>query len=396
MAGLCYGARMQSIYLDHNATSPLRPEARRAMERALESPAGNPSSLHAPGRAARIALETAREQVARLLGARREEIVLTAGGTESNNLALYGAAALFPASAGKVVTSSIEHPSVLEPLRDLESRGIEVVRVPPTRAGLVESGSMLEAAGHGTGLVSLMLANNETGALQPVQLVGGGLRRRGVLFHCDAAQAAGKVPIDAPSLGVDLLSIAGHKFGGPQGTGALYVRRGVALGPHLRGGGQELNRRPGTENLAALAGLGAAAEAAAQALPAESLRMRELRDRLEREVQARVPGSRVNGAESPRVPNTSSLAFEGLTGEVLVMALDLEGIAVSAGSACSAGTVRTSHVLEAMGLREAAGSSIRISLGPGTTAGEIDQVVRVVSQVIDRVRAAAAAPAGRP
>lgn len=386
---------MQPIYLDHNATSPLRPEARRAMDRALEGPAGNPSSLHAPGRAARILLESAREQVARLVGARHEEIVLTAGGTEANNLALYGAAALLPPST-RVVTSAIEHPSVLEPLRDLESRGVQVLRVAPTRTGVVETGAMLEAAAPGTGLVSLMLANNEVGTLQPIGLLGQELRRRGLLFHCDAAQAPGKVPIDAHALGVDLLSIAGHKFGGPQGTGALYVRQGVALRPHLRGGGQELNRRPGTENIAALAGLGAAAEAAAHALPGESLRLQELRDRLERGVLARVPASRVNGGEAPRVPNTSNLAFAGLTGEVLVMALDLEGIAVSAGSACSAGTVRKSHVLEAMGLGEAAGSSIRISLGPGTTAGEIDCVVRLVAQVVDRIRVAAVAPAGRP
>lgn len=387
---------MLAIYLDHNATSPLRPEARRAMNRALEGPVGNPSSLHAPGRAARIILETAREQVARLVGARREEIILTAGGTEANNLALYGAAALLPSSAGRVVTSAIEHPSVLEPLRDLERRGVEVVRVAPTRSGIVEAGSMLEAAVPGTGLVSLMLANNEVGTLQPIRLLGEELRRRGVLFHCDAAQAPGKVAIDAHALGVDLLSIAGHKFGGPQGTGALYVRQGVALRPHLRGGGQELNRRPGTENISALAGLGAAAESAAQALPEESLRMRGLRDRLESEILARVPASRVNGGEAPRVPNTSSLAFAGVTGEVLVMALDLERIAVSAGSACSAGTIRKSHVLEAMGLGEASGSSIRISLGPGTTAEEIDCAVRLVAQVVDRVRSSAVAPAGRP
>ena len=395
MAGLCYGAPMQPIYLDHNATSPLRPEARRAMERVLEAPAGNPSSLHAAGRTARIALETAREQVARLLGALREEIVLTAGGTESNNLALHGAAALLPASAGRVVTSAIEHPSVLEPLRDLERRGIEVVRVPPTRAGIVESRFVLEAAGPGTGLVSLMLANNEVGTLQPVEALGRELRRRGILFHCDAAQAAGKVPIDVHALGVDLLSIAGHKFGGPQGTGALFVRRGVPLSPYLRGGGQELNRRPGTENIAALAGFGAAAEVVARALPEESRRVRELRDRLECSVLALVPGSRVNGGEAPRVPNTSSLSFAGLTGEILVMALDLEGIAVSAGSACSAGTVRKSHVLEAMGLGEAAGSSIRISLGAGTEAAEIDRAAQVVASVVDRVRVSAGAPAGR-
>jgi cysteine desulfurase len=387
---------MRAIYLDHNATSPLRREARLAMDRALAGPAGNPSSLHAAGRAARMIIETAREQVARLLGARREEIVLTAGGTEANNLAIYGAAALLPSSSGRVVTSAIEHPSVLEPVRDLERRGVEVVRVGPTRAGVVEAGSLLEAAAPGTGLVSLMLANNEVGTLQPIDALGPELRRRGILFHCDAAQAAGKVPIDVGALDVDLLSVAGHKFGAPQGTGALFVRGGLALRPHLRGGGQELNRRPGTENVAALAGLGAAADAAAQALPEESLRVRALRDRLEHEVLMRVPASRVNGAGAPRVPNTSSLAFAGVTGEVLVMALDLEGIAVSSGSACSAGTVRRSHVLDAMGLGESSGSSIRISLGPATTDGEIESVVGIVAEVVDRVRTSTVAPVGRP
>ena len=387
---------MRAIYLDHNATSPLRREARLAMDRVLAGPAGNPSSLHAAGRAARMIIETAREQVARLLGARREEIVLTAGGTEANNLAIYGAAALLPSSSGRVVTSAIEHPSVLEPVRDLERRGVEVVRVAPTRAGVIETGPLLEAATPGTGLVSLMLANNEVGTLQPIDTLGSELERRGILFHCDAAQAAGKVPIDVRALGVDLLSVAGHKFGAPQGTGALFVRGGVALRPHLRGGGQELNRRPGTESVAALAGLGAAADAAVRALPEESLRVRVLRDRLEHEILARVPASRVNGAEALRVPNTSSLAFAGLTGEVLVMALDLEGIAVSSGSACSAGTVRRSHVLDAMGLGESAGSSIRVSLGPATTDGEIESVVGVVAEVVDHVRASTVTPVSRP
>jgi len=388
---------MRSIYLDHNATSPLRQEAREAMAQALSGPAGNPSSLHAQGRAARMIIETAREQVARLIGALPEEIVLTAGGTESNNLAIYGAAAMLASSAGRVVTSAIEHPSVLAPMLDLEGRGVEVVRVAPSRSGVVETGAVLKAAAPGTGLVSLMLANNEVGTLQPVAGIGGELRRRAVLFHCDASQAAGKVPIDVRALRVDLLSIAGHKFGAPQGTGALYVRGGVALRSHLRGGGQELNRRPGTENVAAAAGLGAAAEAAARGMGEESRRTQDLRDRLESAVMERVSGARVNGREAPRVPNTSSLGFEGGAGEVLVMALDLEGIAVSSGSACSAGTVRRSHVLEAMGLGESAGSSIRVSLGPGTTVDEVVTFVSVLERVVEHARAVTAAPpGGRP
>jgi len=387
---------MRAIYLDHNATSPLRHEAREAMARVLTGPAGNPSSLHASGRAARMTIETAREQVARLIGARPEEIVLTSGGTESNNLAIYGAAASLPSAAGRVVTSAFEHPSVLAPMEDLQRRGMEVVRVTPTRAGVVETGAVLQAAAPGSGFVSLMLANNEVGTLQPVAEIGVALRRRAVLFHSDAAQAAGKVPIDVRELGVDLLSIAGHKFGAPLGTGALYVRRGVALRPHLRGGGQELNRRPGTENVAAIAGLGAAAAAASQGIADESRRAQELRGRLERAVLERVPGARVNGGEAPRVPNTSSLAFAGAAGEVLVMALDLEGIEVSSGSACSAGTVRRSHVLEAMGLGEASGSSIRVSLGPGTTIDEVEAFVCVLERVVDRARASVSGvPQGR-
>lgn len=381
---------MPPIYLDHNATSPLRNEAREAMAQALAGPAGNPSSLHAFGRAARMTIEGAREQVARLIGARPEEVVLTSGGTESNNLAIYGAAALLPSAAGRVVTSAFEHPSVLAPMQDLERRGLEVVRLPPSRAGVVAAEAVLHAASAGVGFVSLMLANNEVGTLQPIADSGRELRRRGVLFHCDAAQAAGKVVIDVRELHVDLLTIAGHKFGAPQGTGALYVRGGALLRPHLRGGGQELNRRPGTENVAALAGLGAAAAAAARGLEDESRHMRDLRELLERAILEREPEARVNGREAPRVPNTSSLAFEGVTGEALVMALDLEGVAVSAGSACSAGTTRRSHVLEAMGLREAAGSSIRVSLGPQTTRREIETFVEILARLLERLRAAAA------
>ncbi len=385
---------MRRIYLDHNATSPLRPEAREAMLRHLAEPQGNPSSIHAFGHAARMTLESARERVARLLGAAPEEIVLTSGGTEANNLALYGAALAAGVDRRRVVASAIEHPSVLAVLGDLEERGFEVVRVPPDRSGVVPAGVVLEAALPGTAVVSLMLANNEVGTLQPVGEVGRELRRRGILFHCDAAQGAGKVPIDAAALPVDLLSIAGHKFGGPQGTGALFVRRGLVLSPHLRGGGQELHRRAGTENVAGAAGLGAAAAAAVRGLEEEAPRIAALRDRLEAALLDRLPGTRVNGARAPRVPNTTSLAFEGATGESLVIALDLEGIAVSAGSACSAGTIRRSHVLEAMGLPEASRSSIRVSLGPETTAAEIDALVGALETVLARSRRAALAAQG--
>ncbi len=376
---------MSRIYLDHSATSLLRPEAAEAMIRILGAPTGNASSVHAAGHRARMEVEAARESVARLVGAAPEEIVLAGGGTEANNLALFGAALASPRSR-RVVTSAFEHPSVLAVMDDLEERGFEVVRVSPDRTGVVPAEGILEAAAPGTGVVSLMLANNEVGTLQPVRAVGAELRRRGILLHCDAAHAAGKVPVQVADLNVDLLTLAAHKFGGPQGAGALYVRRGLTLRPHLRGGGQELNRRPGTENVAAIAGFGAAAAVAARSLDEEARWMVSLRDRLESAALERGLAVRVNGAEAPRVPSTSSLAFAGTTGEALLIALDLEGVAVSAGSACSAGTIRRSRSLEAMGLEAESRSSIRVSLGPSTTAEEIDIFVARLEEVLDRLR----------
>ncbi len=386
---------MPGIYLDHNATSPLCPEAREAIGRALDHAPWNPSSPHACGRAARRVVEEAREDVARLIGAASEEIVLTSGGTESNNLAIYGASGLLAASARQVVTSAIEHPSVLGPIEDLERRGLGVTRVRPTRDGVVEARAVQEASSEGTALVSLMLANNEIGTVQPVAEVGHRLAGRGILVHCDASQAAGKTPVDVRDLHVDMLTLAGHKFGAPQGVGALYVRRDLVLRPHVRGGGQELNRRPGTENVAAIAGLGAAAAAARRNLAERGARVAELRDLMEREVLRRVPGSSVNGGASPRIPNTSSLAFDGVAAEALVFALDLEGIAVSSGAACSAGTIRRSHVLLAMGLVDEAGASIRVSLGPSNTREQIATFVETLERMVERARSAAPRAAGR-
>ena len=385
IALLCYFAGMHRVYLDYNATSPLREEARQALAAHLDLPPGNPSSVHAFGHRARMAVEAARGQVSRLLGADHEEVVFTGGGTEANNLALYGAALGAPPGARRIVASAFEHPSVAAVLDDLAERGFEVIRVSPGRSGVVDAGAILEPAAPGkTAVVSLMLANNEVGTLQPVAEVGRALRPRGILFHCDAAQAAGKVRVDVGQLHVDLLSVAAHKLGGPQGVGALYVRRGVRLRQHLRGGGQELHRRPGTENVPAIAGFGAAASAVAQDNGAQQ--MSGLRERLETLALRQGLASRINGAGSPRVPNTSSLAFEGISGEALVIALDLEGIAVSAGAACSAGTIRRSPTLDAMGLPREATSSIRVSLGPGTTAGDIDHFVAMLERVLSRCR----------
>ncbi len=384
---------MPPIYLDHNATSPLRPEAREAMLPWLSGRPANPSSVHRFGHAARMAVETARSEVAALLGAGPESIVLTGGGTEANNLAIYGAA-LRPGAVGRrIVTSAIEHPSVLAVCGDLERRGFEVVRIRPDRRGAVDPEAILEAAGPGTLLVSLMLANNETGVLQRVAGLARPLRLRGIPLHTDAVQAAGRIPVDVEELGVDLLSIAAHKIGGPQGAGALFVRRGLILEAHLRGGGQEMNRRAGTENVAAISGFAAAARAAAAEAPAAGARLGALRDRLERSVLDAGLGGSVNGHGAPRLPNTSSLAFEGATGEGLVIGLDLEGYAVSAGSACSAGTIRRSHVLEAMGLSEAAGRSIRVSFGPENSEADATGVVEALQRVLARVLQAVAGAA---
>ncbi len=393
MTLLCYGARMTRIYLDHSATSPLRPETAEAMRRILDAPSGNASSIHADGHRARIEVESARAAVARLIGSRPDEVIFTSVGTEANNLGLYGAAGL-ESDLRRVVTSAFEHPSVAAVVDDLEARGFEVIRVAPGSDGVVPADAVLDAAVPGTRLVSLMLANNEVGTLQPIRGISGELRRRGVPLHCDAAQAVGKIPVGIGDLGVDLMTMAAHKLGGPQGAGALVVRRGMILRPHLRGGGQELNRRPGSENVAAIVGFGAAATAVSCGLESEARSMAALRDRLEAKITARAPGTGVNASSAPRVPGISSLAFDGVTGETLVIALDLEGVSVSAGSACSAGTLRRSRSLQAMGLERESRSSIRVSLGPTTTVQEIDLFVERLDRVLVRMgQTAAASPA---
>lgn len=380
---------MNHVYLDYNATAPLRPEARAAMMPHLAGPCGNASSVHSFGHRAKIALESSRREVARLIGADPNCVVFTAGGSEANNLALFGAARATPAGARRVVTSAFEHPSVSAVIDDLEESGLDIVRVPPGRNGVVDAGRFLDAAPAGlTAFASLMLANNEVGTLQPVEVVGAELRRRGIPFHCDAAQAIGKVPVDVRRLDVDLLTLAGHKFGGPQGVGALFVRAGTILVPHLRGGGQEMHRRPGTENIAAIAGLGGAARAVGD-VEAETRRLSVLQTRLETGLARRGLSAIVNGAAAPRVPNTSSLAFPGTTGEALVVALDLEGIAISAGSACSAGTIRSSPSLRAMGRLEEAGCSIRVSYGHATGGTDIDLLLDALERVLPALRSAA-------
>lgn len=380
---------MSQVYLDYNATAPLRAEVRAAMMPHLSGPCGNASSVHSFGHRAKMVLESSRREVARLIGAGSNDVVFTAGGSEANNLALYGAARAAAAGARRVVTSAFEHPSVSAVMDDLRDSGFDIVRIPPGSDGVVDAGRFLAAATAGsTAFASLMLANNEVGTLQPVAVIGAELRRRGIPFHCDAAQVVGRLPVDITRLGVDLLTLAAHKFGGPQGVGALYIRAGMNLIPHLRGGGQEMHRRPGTENIAAIAGLGAAARAVRDTHE-EQRRAASLQARLEAGLEQRRLGATVNGGQGSRVPNTSSLAFPGTTGEALVVALDLEGIAVSAGAACSAGTLRRSPSLEAMGRHTEAGCSIRVSFGHETTRDDIDRLLDALARILPGMRRAA-------
>jgi cysteine desulfurase len=350
-------------YLDCNATAPLRREARAAMVAALDV-AGNPSSPHAEGRRARGLIEDARELVAALVGARPAEVVFTSGGTEANNAVLAG-------GWGAILLSGIEHDSVLAPAR---GSGAQLLEIPVGSDGVARHDGLagrMAQLGKVRTLVSLQLANNETGALQPVAETAALARAHGFAAHSDAVQAAGRVPIDMRALGVDYLTLSAHKLGGPKGVGALVVRDGASLPAFIAGGGQERRRRAGTENVAAIAGFGAAADAARDDL-AQIAKVRALRDRLETEVRELTPEAVVIAAEADRLPNTTNLALPGASAETLVIALDLKGIAVSAGAACSSGKVGASHVLAAMGLApDIARAAIRISLGPGSTERDI-------------------------
>jgi cysteine desulfurase len=346
---------------------------------------GNPSSLHWFGQRARAAVEEARAQVAELVAAEPAEIVFTSGGSESDNAALRGVSARARPPRAGIVCTAIEHHAVLnsaKALRD-EGRPLAIVRV--GEGGMVDPEDLAASVGETTVLVSVMLANNETGVLQPVAEAARLAHARGALVHCDAVQGAGKLVVDVRALGVDLLTLSAHKIYGPKGVGCLYVRRGTPLAAFVRGGGQERNRRAGTENVPAVVGFGAAAALARESLQADAARVAALRDRLEARLLA-IPGSRRNG-EGPRVPNTSNLSFANVEAEGLLIALDLEGIAVSTGAACAAGGVEPSHVLRAMGLPpERVQSSLRFSLGRGTTEAEVDHTADVVAAVVARQR----------
>jgi cysteine desulfurase len=378
---------MKRIYFDHNATTPLAPEVLAAMLPYLTEEYGNASSIHAFGQNARGAVEQARSSVAALVGARAADIMFTSGGTESNNHAILGVVAAAPGKLKHVITCAIEHVAVLDACRAVAKSGVDLTVLPVDREGLVHPEDVRNAIRPETVLISLMLANNEIGTIEPIEEIGKIAAGKGIVFHTDAVQAAGKIPIDVDKLGVDLLSISAHKFCGPKGVGALYIRKGTHLGPLMYGGHSERDRRPGTEDVAAIAGMGKAADLALADLANDSKRVRKLRDRLEQGLLGRVPHSWVNGARAPRVPNTANLTFPFIEGESMVIALDLKGIACSTGAACSSGALEPSHVLLAMGLApEDARATLRLSLGHQTTEEEIDFALETIPPVIERLR----------
>jgi len=372
---------MQRHYFDHNATTPLREEALTAFCSALHDVYGNASSIHHYGQEAKQKLEAARRQVAALLAAHAKDIVFTSGGTESNNLALFGTTA----PGDHVVTTAIEHPAILNPCTRLRESGVEVTVVAPGTDGIVAPEDIARALRPNTKLVSVMHANNETGVIQPVAAVAGVARSAGALMHVDGVQAAGKLPVNVAEF--DLYSLSAHKLNAPKGIGALYVRKGLKLKAQTLGGHHERDRRAGTENVPAAAAFGAAAQWCLQNGSEESSRLGLLRDRLERAALASIPNVKINGNRAHRLANTTNLQLEGIEGEAVVISMDLRGFAISSGSACSSGAVEPSHVLLAMGLSpQQARSSIRISLGLGNTEEQVDSLALALAESVKHLR----------
>jgi cysteine desulfurase len=375
---------MSRIYLDNNATTPVLPEVLEAMRPYFGEHFGNASSIHHHGQETRSAVEHARDSVASLLGCQSSEVVFTSGGTEGDNLAIAG----LTSAGDHIITSSIEHHAVLLTCKHLEEAGCEVTYVPVNGRGLVDPDDVRRALRPNTKLISIMMANNETGVLQPIEEIGKIAAEANVKFHTDAVQAAGKVPIDVKRIGCNALSISGHKMHAPQGVGALFVRKGTQLQPLFYGGRHERSRRAGTENVPGIVALGKAAELAMQGfMRGDDKSMSALRDRLQRGILAQVEDASVNGEGTPRVPNTTNMVFDHIDGESMVISLDLKGLAVSTGAACSSGAIEPSHVLTAMGLRpDQARASIRFSLGKQNTAEEIDLALALVPETITRLR----------
>lgn len=381
---------LRAVYLDHNASTPVHPKVAEAMSAYLTGEAGNPSSLHSFGRGAARFRDEARARLAAAAGCRMDEVVFTSGGTEADNLALRG----LPVTRGRhLVTVATEHEAVLQTAESLEHAGSPTTVLPVSRAGIVDPDHVAAAIRPDTYLVSIMSANNETGVLQPIREIGEVCRARGVRFHTDAVQLFGKLPFRFADLPVDLVSVSAHKIGGPKGIGALIVRQGIEVSPVLTGGSQERRQRPGTENLPGMVGFGTAAEIALRDMAEEIPRLRDLRDRLERGILRSMPDASVNGSGASRLPNTTNVSFPGLDGESLLVALDLEGIAVSTGAACNAGAAEPSHVLRAMGSsRDEAASSLRFSLGRTTEPSDVDRALEALQRVTARLHGTSAGP----
>jgi len=378
---------MDPIYLDYNATTPLHPEVLESMLPYMQGIYGNPSSIHRFGRDAKQGIEETREKVARLISVRPMEVVFTGGGTEADNLAIKGVASLKREKGRHIITSSIEHHAVLNTCQHLEKEGFRVTYLPVDRHGMVDPDEVRRAITKETILITIMHSNNEVGTIQPIEEIGEIARDFGVLFHTDAVQSMGKVPVDVNALRVDLLSMSAHKIYGPKGVGALFVRTGVQIEPLVHGGHHEMNRRAGTENVAGIAGFGKAGEMALSSLGEGSETIRTLRDYFWERIEERIPHVYLNGHPFRRLPNTLHVSFEFVGGESLLILLDLSGIAVSGGSACTSGAQEPSHVLAAMGIsKEIAQGSIRFSLGRGTKREEIDRAVEVLREAVNRLR----------
>jgi cysteine desulfurase len=375
---------MRRVYFDNNATTPVLPEVFEAMRPYFAEHFGNASSIHHHGQETRAAVERARESVAALVGSRTSEIVFTSGGTEGDNLAIFGLAK----PGDHIITSTIEHHAVLNACKHLQSLGYEVTYVPVDGRGLVDPDDVRRALRPKTKLITIMMANNETGVLQPIEEIGKIAAEADVYFHTDAVQAAGKVSIEVKQIACDLLSISGHKLHAPQGVGALYVRKGTILQPMIYGGSHERSRRAGTENVPGIVGLGKAAEIAREGLVnGEVAKIAAMRDRIEQMISGELESTGINGEGSPRVPNTTNIYFDYIEGEALVIALDLKGLAVSTGAACSSGAIEPSHVLTAMGLRpDRARASLRFSVGKQNTDDEVDFALSLVPGTVARLR----------
>ncbi len=376
------------VYFDYNATTPLALEVADAVVRATRDVFGNASSVHHFGQQAKATMDEARSAVATLLNGDLSEIVFTSGGTESDNFAIRGAAeALEPTGRRHLIATAIEHEAVLNTLKALARRGWRTTLLPVDQSGIVSPDRLRDAIGTDTAVVSVMHANNEIGTIQPIAALAAIAHEHGALMHTDAVQSAGKIPVDVRALGVDLLSLSAHKFNGPKGAGVLWIKRGTRMQPVMTGGKHERNRRAGTENVPAIAGLGVAARLAAGKLSVDAPRVAALRDRLEAGILRAVPGTAVNGAPESRVPNTTNISFDRVEAESLLIALDLEGVAVSTGSACSSGTLEPSHVLRAMGLpTHRTQNSLRFSLGMFSTEEEVGHVIEVLPRLVEKLR----------